>query len=138
MKLAVIAFILSITTAFAQPKSVRAGVHFFTIQWISFNDVKPGKVTITPIKNGLFNIEGEQRDSKRNEYVTINGSIEAVDRNLYFNGKIVSRIASINKGQPCELNGKAVFRASGTRKYWRLQQMLNCDSETTDYIDIFF
>jgi hypothetical protein len=134
----VLALLLFSIAAFSQPKSIRTGAHSFTIQWISFNKVKPGTVTIKPNKNGIYSIEGEQRDQKSNEYVTIKGTIEPIDRNLYFNGKIVSRIAFINNGQPCELNGQAVFRASGKRKYWRLQQMLNCDSETTDYIDIYF
>lgn len=132
------ALILVTATAFSQPKAVRTGAHSFTIQWISFNNVKPGTVIIKPIKNGIYSIEGEQRDIGRKEYVTIKGTIESVDRNLYFIGKIVSRIETINNGQPCEFSGQTVFRASGTRKYWRLQQMLNCDKETTDYIDIFF
>ncbi|WP_345953953.1 hypothetical protein [Mucilaginibacter sp. PAMB04168] len=132
------ALFLLTTTAFSQLKPMRTGAHSFTIQWISFNKVKPGTVTIKPSNNGTYSIEGEQRDKNHNEYVTIKGTIEPIGRNLYFNGKIVSRITSINNGQPCELNGQAVFRASGQRKYWRLQQMLNCDSETTDYIDIFF
>jgi hypothetical protein len=125
-------------SGFSQPKPVRTGVHSFTIQWITFNKATPGQVVIKPAKNGTYTIEGEQRDNSRNEYVTIKGTIEAANKNLNFNGKIVSRITSINNGQPCELNGPAVFRASGSRKYWRLQQMLNCDNETTDYIDIFF
>ena len=131
-------FLLFSLKAFSQPALVRAGVHSFTIQWISFNKMKPGTVTIKPVKNGTYSIEGEQRNPNQNEYVTIKGTVEPVGRNLNFNGKIVSRITFINNGQPCELNGPAVFRASGKRKYWRLQQMLNCDNETTDYIDIFF
>ena len=128
--------LLSIT-AFSQSKPIRTGVHSFTIQWISF-DAKPGTVMIKSIGNGSYTIEGEQRNKANNDYVTIKGTIQSLERQLLFDGKIVSRISSINNGQPCELKGPAIFRASGKRKYWRLQQMLNCDNETTDYIDIFF
>lgn len=131
-------FVIVSLAGFAQTKPVRAGRHAFTIQWISFNNAKPGTVVIKPLANGTYEIEGAQRDNARKEYVTIKGTFKPDGRNLYFNGKIVSRIAYINNGQPCELNGAAVFKASGVRKYWRLQQMLNCDGETTDYIDIFF
>ena len=71
-------------------------------------------------------------------FVTISGSFEAVDRVLNFNGKTVLQVSYINGGKPCQLTGPAVFKASGARKYWRLQSMLNCDGATTDYIDIYF
>lgn len=118
---------------------VRTGSHAFTIQWIAFDkNNKPGKVIVKSIGENEYSIEGEQRDKTKNEYVTIKGTFIVVGRLLKFNGKIVSRIADINSGKPCESNGLAVFKASGKRRYWRLQQMLNCDGMTTDYIDIFF
>lgn len=122
----------------AQVKPVRTGWHSFTIQWISFKEAKPGKVYIKKIGDAEYSIEGAQTDPKSKEYVTIKGTFYNKGRILKFNGKIVSKINSINGGEPCELNGLSIFKASGERKYWRLQQMLNCDGETTDYIDIFF
>ena len=85
-----------------------------------------------------FSIEGAQRGKQKNEYVTIKGTFLVRGRELKFNGKIVSNISYINNGQPCESNGLVIFKASGKRKYWRLQQMLNCDGVSTDYIDIYF
>ena len=117
---------------------MRTGLHSFTIQWITFNKSNPGKVYIKEISEDEYSIEGEQRDSKSKEYVTIKGTFLNPGSILKFNGKIVSKINSINGGQSCELNGLSIFKASGKRQYWRLQQMLNCDGETTDYIDIFF
>lgn len=139
MKLFIGVFILfSISlTAFSQSKPVRTGRHYFTIQWISFEN-KPGTALIEALGNGEYSIEGEQWDKVHHDYVIIKGTFKAVDRQLYFDGKIVSRISINNNGQPCELTGKQIFKASGKRKYWRLQHMLNCDNETTDYIDIFF
>jgi len=119
-------------------KPVREGSHSFTIQWISFNNSTPGKVVIKKIRDDEYSIQGEQRDKKKNEYVTINGTFLNRGSILKFNGKIVSKINSINGGQPCELTGLSIFKASGKRQYWRMQQMLNCDGETTDYIDIYF
>ncbi|WP_051666578.1 hypothetical protein [Pedobacter sp. R20-19] len=131
-------FLFLIPKAHSQIKPVRVGSHSFTIQWISFNKTNPGKVYIKSIGDEEYSIEGEQRDKKTKEYVTIKGTFLNQGRTLKFNGTIISKINSINGGQPCELNGLSIFKASGTRKYWRLQQMLNCDGETTDYIDIFF
>jgi len=121
----------------AQVKPVRQGKHSFTIQWISFN-TSPGSVNIKQIGEDEYSIEGSQKDPKTKEYVTIKGTFLNRGTILKFNGNIVSKINSNNGGQPCELTGLHVFKASGKRKYWRLQDMLNCDGTTTDYIDIFF
>ncbi|MCX2431397.1 MULTISPECIES: hypothetical protein [unclassified Pedobacter] len=136
--LIIASFLILSSQAHSQIKPVRKGWHSFTIQWISFNKTNPGKVYIKSIGDEEYSIEGEQRDKKTNEYVTIKGTFLNQGRTLKFNGDIVSKINSINGGQPCTLNGLSIFKASGSRKYWRLQQMLNCDGETTDYIDIFF
>ncbi|MCX2585000.1 hypothetical protein [Pedobacter sp. MR22-3] len=136
--LIIASFLILSSQAHSQIKPVRKGWHSFTIQWISFNKINPGKVYIKSIGDEEYSIEGEQRDKKTNEYVTIKGTFLNQGRTLKFNGDIVSKINSINGGQPCTLNGLSIFKASGSRKYWRLQQMLNCDGETTDYIDIFF
>ncbi|QJD97311.1 hypothetical protein HH214_16265 [Mucilaginibacter robiniae] len=124
--------------ATAQTLPVRVGSHSFTIQWIAFNKAKPGTVMIKSLGKDEYSIEGEQRDKLKNDYITIKGTFLARGRELKFNGKIVSRISYINGGQPCESTGLVIFKASGKRKYWRLQSMLNCDGESTDYIDIFF
>jgi len=122
----------------SQEKPVRNGLHAFTIQWISFNKNNPGSVNIKPIGKDEYSIEGSQKDGQTNEYVTIKGTFLNKGRTLKFNGTIISKINSSNGGRPCELTGLFIFKATGVRKYWRLQQMLNCDGETTDYIDIFF
>lgn len=139
MKYILIASLLLLTfSAHSQIKPVRTGSHSFTIQWISFNDNVPGKVNIKSIGDQEYSIEGTQKDPNSGEYVNIKGTFLNKGRTLKFNGKIFSKINSNNGGEPCELNGLFIFKATGVRKYWRLQQMLNCDGETTDYIDIFF
>jgi len=119
-------------------KTLRTGLHVFTIQWISFNKVSPGSVSIKSIGEDEYSIEGGQTDPTTKEYVTIKGTFLDKGHTLKFNGRILSKINTINGGRPCERTGLSIFKATGTRKYWRLQQMLNCDGETTDYIDIFF
>lgn len=42
-----------------------------------------------------------------------------------------------NEGRPCEREGVMTFEMTGSRKYWRLQQMQSPCDETTDYVDIF-
>jgi hypothetical protein len=129
---------LSAFSSAAQTKPVRTGTHSFTIQWIRFNNVKPGSVNIKLVGKGKYSIAGQQRDAENNDFVRIDGTFTASGRNLYFNGTILSQITGINGGEPCRRTGPQIFKASGQRQYWRLQQMLNCDATTTDYIDIFF
>lgn len=93
---------------------------------------------IRNIGDDEYSISGEQRDPLKKDYVTINGTFLVRGRELKFNGKIVSQISYVNNGQPCERSGLLIFKASGKRRYWRLQQMLNCDGVSTDYIDIYF
>ncbi len=131
-----LSFLFLVSPVFAQ--QLRTGSHDLRIQWIEFNNAKPGTVEVTSLGKGKYKIEGEQRDPNRNEYVTIKGTLEVAERKLLFDGKIVSRIEYINEGKPCERVGPQVFRATGTRRYWRLLEKLNCDGITTDYIDIFF
>ena len=126
------------THSYSQFKPVRKGVHAFSIQWLLFNNSNPGKVSINEIGEEEYNIEGGHRDPKTQEYVTIKGTFLNRGAILKFNGTIISKINSSNGGQPCQLNGLYFFKSTGKRKYWRLQQMLNCDGETTDYIDIYF
>ena len=113
------------------------GKHSLTLQWISWE--KPGSVTITAIDDNWYSIQGSQTDGHGN-YLKINGRIRPLnDRELEFDGKIETLIESINDGQPCIRSGKNLFKATGTRKYWRLQDMINCEGGMlTDYIDIYF
>lgn len=136
--LVIIPLFINIFSTSAQVKPVRQGLHSFTIQWITFNKSNPGKVNIKRIGDEEYSVQGEQRDVKSGDYVTIKGTFLNQGKTLKFNGTIISKIKFINGGQPCELKGLSIFKASGKRQYWRLQQMLNCDGQTTDYIDIFF
>ena len=112
-----------------------AGKHNLTMQWIGWD--RPGSVTIIPAENGWYTISGKQ--ANKENYLKINGRIKPVnEKELEFEGEIETRIESIYNGKPCLKTGKRLFKATGDRQYWRLQDMINCDASTTDYIDIYF
>jgi len=109
------------------------------LQWIGWEH--PGKVIIKKIQNTkTFSIKGEQKSKDNDDYVTIEGVITlAKDKELKFKGKIVSRVHHLNKGEPCIKEGEFTFKAYGSRKYWRLVEMDNCEAnQVVDYIDIYF
>lgn len=111
-----------------------AGKHLLTLQWISWD--RPGSVTIKPIDDTWYSISGQQKE--KGNYLVIDGRIRMIsDRELEFDGKIEYSVESIIEGEPCIRNGKQIFKATGTRKYWRLQNMVHC-AGLTDYVDIYF
>jgi len=135
-------FILTCTyNTYAQKKktpALREGAHNFTLQWISWD--KPGKVQIRKKNKSTYTIKGEQRDAQSNSFVTIDGTLKVTSASeLIFTGTIKSLYESINQGNVCERTGTYHFLAKGARKYWRLQEMENCEgNNVTDYIDIYF
>ena len=81
---------------------------------------------------------GKQRDTKSN-YVEINGFLSLVKQGeMKFEGVIKSKVAGNFGGKACLKNGVFTFLCKRGSKYWRLQQMLGCDGNYVDYIDIFF
>lgn len=114
------------------------GKHLLTLQWISWD--KPGSINFTPVKNKRNTYRVKGRQSIKGDYVTIDGTIvQRSARELFFNGTIKSKVSSINNGQVCERKGPQTFLSTRNRKYWRLQQMENCEgNRVTDYIDIYF
>ena len=117
-------------------KQMLLGVHRFSLQWISWDYF--GKATVTE-KNGSLFIKGEQRGRGNDDLVTMDGVITRVDaKEFTFEGEIVTRVSHINNGQPCKRTGEMIFRITGNRRYWRLQQMDNPCDEAADYVDIFF
>ena len=115
------------------------GRHALTLQWISWD--YPGSVMITAGEDGWYKITGLQVDRKNSSnYLKINGRIRPLNnRELEFDGIIESKVETINAGEPCIRKGKKLYKATGTRKYWRLQDMINCEGGmVTDYVDIYF
>lgn len=118
--------------------SLRVGPHNITLQWIGWE--KPGKASITQIESGVYQINGRQAGEENKDTLAIRGRLYAIsDKELLFYGSIASQVSYINKGKTCLRQGVYFFKAPLNKKYWRLQQMINCEGGmVTDYIDIYF
>jgi hypothetical protein len=132
---------VSFYPASAQQKTnptIREGAHNFTLQWISWD--KPGKVQIHKQNDGTYTVKGEQRDPQSKSFVTIDGTLKvASPAELIFTGTIKSLYENVNEGNVCDRTGTYHFLVKGARKYWRLQEMDNCEgNNVVDYIDIYF
>lgn len=144
-----LALVLSPTVLHAQPESQTrtivnspitakklVGKHKLNLQWIgSDNWAEFGNLKVTD-RQGMMLVSGNQ--TKGEDYLHINGKIIKIeDKQFTFQGKIVTQISHINKGEACERDGEMVFKITENRKYWRLQQMKSPCDTTTDYVDIF-
>ncbi|MFD0727653.1 hypothetical protein [Lysobacter brunescens] len=117
------------------------GEHMLTLQWLGWGDLSgAGKVVVEEAGDTLP-MRGEQRGSGENadDYVRIDGRIVAASRDGFvFEGEIFTRVHHIANGNECRRSGTFTFKATGKRRYWRLQEMDNpCDS-ATDYVDVYF
>ncbi len=120
----------------AQGTALRTGRHGLTLQWISWE--KQGAATVTKEGPG-YRIRGVQRSADEQDSCSINGRIQVVSpKELRFTGIIITRVSHIQAGEPCVRDGEYTFLSTGKRRYWRLQDMLNCDGVVTDYVDIYF
>ena len=112
------------------------GKHMLSLQWVSWDHF--GSATVTNSR-GVYRIKGEQKGRGNTDYLTIDGVITSIDEKEFaFDGTIVSQVSHINGGAPCTREGEFVFKITGKRKYWRLQQMDNPCDPVTDYVDVYF
>jgi hypothetical protein len=118
------------------------GKHLFSLQAISREKFGSAKISR---EDGALHIEASQ--TLKDECVILNGTITIVDDSEFIvDGTLVTRIRFYNDGNICERNGKFNFKATGNRKYWRLQQMEDPCYHTADfpdmagiyYVDIYF
>jgi len=115
----------------------RIGKHLFSLQWISWE--KFGSVNIKKINNKEYSIKGSQKDDNGN-FVTIDGILIPIEKGkMTFVGEIVTKTSGNNNGEACVKKGTYTFLCKPERKYWRLQEMENCEGGSlVDYVDIFF
>lgn len=112
------------------------GKHKLSLQWISWDYFGVANVTN---KAGVYRLKGEQKGKGTTDFVKVDGRITRIDaREFKFDGKVVTQISHINNGKPCERTGGMTFRITGTRKYWRMQQIDNPCDGVADYVDIYF
>lgn len=120
------------------PSGIRPGKHQLTLQWIGWD--RPGTVMISSLGDGKYSITGQQLSADQKYYLRIKGELrELSQRELVFTGTIDTRAEGVNNEQECKRSGTYHFSAKGKRRYWRLQEMTNCEGNmVTDYIDIYF
>ena len=110
------------------------GKHLFSLQWISWE--KFGTAVITRGKDGL---EIDAKQELNGDYVTMKGTIQPIDEKAFmFTGDIITRVYHINKGEECKRSGTFQFKATGNRKYWRMQKIENPCDGVADYVDVYF
>lgn len=120
----------------AKAETMLLGKHKLSLQWISWDYFGAAKVT----KNdGVYYLKGEQTQRDGTDFVKVDGVITEISAKKFsFNGTITMQISHINNGEPCERTGDMIFKITGKRKYWRLQEMNNPCEGVTDYVDIYF
>lgn len=83
----------------------------------------------------VIRLEGGQ--SNQSGKLELKGEVVSISADRFtFRGTILILDAP-DKGRRCERTGDYEFRATGKRKYWRLQQMEVCGG-LTDYVDIYY
>ena len=113
------------------------GKRMFSLQWILFENAKKyGAANITHEETGLY-IDAIQE--LNGNYVTLKGDLTVVSpMEFIVTGELVTRVSHINNGNACPRNGAFTFKATGNRKYWRLQEMQNPCDNVVDYVDVYF
>lgn len=107
-----------------------------TLQWISFHQPGRGHVTVTE-RGGIIHLLGSQTQNNSAGRVDLDGDVVSIDsRSFMFRGRI-SIESSPDPDRECVRDGTYEFRATGTRRYWRLQNIEACDG-LADYVDIYY
>ena len=120
------------------------GKHMFSLQWILYDTEKYGTATVTRKSDGGLYVNAHQEVN--GDYVTLKGDVRVVStKEFTVTGELVTRVSIIDEGKPCARNGTFTFKATGKRKYWRMQEMANPCATIKgragvymDYIDIYF
>ncbi len=117
--------------------SIKTGSHLISLQWIE--GVQYGSCQIKPAGNGKYTISGTHYNKAKTDWLKIDGTLTVVNsKRLRFSGTIKTRISHIAGGVEQVRRGEYDFLATGSRKYWRLQQMYNPGEGCVDYVDIYF
>lgn len=122
----------------APATAIREGKHLISLQWIE--GVKYGSCQIKATgKPGEYTITGTQYNKDKSDWLKIDGKLTVINaKRLSFNGTIKSRVSYVAQGVEQVRRGTYDFVATGSRKYWRLEQMHNPGESCVDYIDIYF
>lgn len=107
-----------------------------TLQWISFESPARGHIRVSDVA-GRVHLSGTQVQRGGAGRLELDGDVvEISPRSFTFRGRIAITDTP-DPGRECLRDGTYEFRITGRRRYWRLQQMEQCDG-LTDYVDIYF
>lgn len=105
-----------------------------TLQWISWD--YRGRVRVSEM-GGRVHLSGSQRARSGAGRLELDGDVIEIGAGSFaFRGHI-GITDTPDPGRACMRDGDFEFRITGRRRYWRLQQMEQCDG-LTDYVDIYF
>ncbi|GAA4807136.1 hypothetical protein [Lysobacter hankyongensis] len=125
----------------AAAKARLVGEHLLTLQWIGWGDLSgAGRLSVEDSGDTL-SASGEQLGSGDNagDYLRMSGRIVSASRDGFvFEGDIAIRVHHNADGAECKRSGTFHFKATGKRRYWRMQEMDNPCDGVTDYVDVYF
>lgn len=125
----------------AAAKARLVGDHLLTLQWLGWGDLSgAGRLRIEDRGDSLA-ASGEQLGSGDNagDYLRMSGWIVSASRDGFvFEGDIAIRVHHNADGAECKRSGTFHFKATGKRRYWRMQEMDNPCDGVTDYVDVYF
>jgi len=105
-----------------------------SLQWISWD--YRGRVRVSEAA-GRVHLSGGQRARGGAGRLQLDGDVVEIGRDGFtFRGRIAITDTP-DAGRDCLRDGTYEFRITGRRRYWRLQEMEQCDG-LTDYVDIYF
>lgn len=125
----------------AAAKARLVGEHLLTLQWLGWGDLSgAGRLSVED-RGDTLSASGEQLGSGDNagDYLRMSGRIVSASRDGFvFEGDIAIRVHHNADGAECKRGGTFHFKATGKRKYWRMQEMDNPCDGVTDYVDVYF
>lgn len=125
----------------AAAKARLVGEHLLTLQWIGWGDLSgAGRLSVED-RGDTLSASGEQlgRGDNAGDYLRMSGRIVSASRDGFvFEGDIAIRVHHNADGAECKRSGTFHFKATGKRRYWRMQEMDNPCDGVTDYVDVYF
>jgi len=103
-----------------------------TLQWLW--SAKRGKMNAID-DNDVVRLEGTQANHEGT--LKVKGEVVSIGRDSFVLRGTILILDAPDKGRRCERTGDYEFKATGKRKYWRMQQMEACGG-LTDYVDIYY
>ena len=109
-----------------------SGKHALTLQWIGWG--KPGTIHFKKTGENTYTVSGSQKEGTN--YLKVEGKmVQVSNEELQFEGTLETFVES--NGGKCLRTGPQTFLVTKNRKYWRMQNMVECFG-LTDYVDIYF